>query len=189
MQVIRMILLLAFVLALTACQVRVNPWLVCAGGSSSGVACAGGANVNVTARRPGTEGFYSDESIASLIQNGTFDAAKLSWDFSGSTTPITTTSGNLVVVATLTNSTQLSTSFAWTRVGQSIVASNPTAVNSWLAGIKSPIDTIDVTFGTITTDNYAGTNVMTGEVKYDSVVQNGAASAWYNDCSGYCVIR
>lgn len=189
MQAIRLLLMAVVLFGLAACQVQVSPSLACAGGSSSGVNCAGAVNVHMTARRPEMQGFNANEQLAALIQGGSFDAAKLSWDFSGSTTPITTTSGNAAVVATLTNSTQLSTAFAWTRVGQTLVPSNPTAINSWLAGIKSPIDTISITFGTITTDNYAGTNVMTGEVKYDSVVQNGAASAWYNDCSGYCVIR
>lgn len=189
MQMVRTLFFAAVLASLAACSAQVTPTLGCAGGSSSGVNCAAGVNVSVSTRRPGLDVPGFGENLAALIQGGSFDAAKLSWDFSGSTTPITTTSGNAVVVATLTNSSTVSTTLGWTRVGQTLVPSNPTAVNSWLASIKSPIDSVDITFTTIATDNYAGTNVITGEVKYDSVVQNGAASAWYNDCSGYCVIR
>lgn len=189
MRAIRNTLVALMLVGLAACNASVSGNVYCSGGSSSSTNCAGMGNLTLTNRPGDDSNSLQGVDLSMLVNGGAFDAAKVAWDFSNSTTPILSNSGYVNVEVTLANTATSSTSFAWTRVGQTLVPQNPSAVNAWLANLKSPVASVDFSLPTIGVDNYAGTNVITGEIKYDTVVQAGAAYAWYNDCSGYCVIR
>ena len=114
-----------------------------------------------------------------------FDASLAELDFSSSSSGvnITTSSGNAVIKLT-TDTGQLFTSvFSWSKVGDSIIADNPFAVEAWLNNHIAQVAAIEIDYGSIQVTGAAGANTIVGEAVYGGQVQAGDAHGWYEDTS------
>ena len=86
--------------------------------------CEAGAEAEWGLQRNGTTSFRSGT---------TFSASEFYFDISGTNVPITATGGAILVVVELTDGSTAANTFSWTKSGTSLVPSNPSALEAWLA--------------------------------------------------------
>lgn len=124
--------------------------------------------------------------------NSVFNAANISIDYSSSSINITENSGYASIVLTLSNGSVASNAFPWSRVGQELVFSNPSAVNTWINPYLGQISEVEYDVNGLDVESHAGPNLFVSEVEYsNNIVDAGTASyyvpyGWCDPSTGIC---
>lgn len=110
--------------------------------------------------------------------------ANFTLDFTGTDVGLPT-SGNMTVLLTdSSGNTLAASSFPWTRSGNIATASNPGAIETWLANQTVTAYNVTVTAASIPVTTHPGVNTVTVEVNYGSQVIGTATNVWMEPCGG-----
>lgn len=113
------------------------------------------------------------------------DAGSYSLDVSGSTIPFPT-GGNMVVTLkdSETGSTIAAQTFAWTRVGTVITASNPDSINSWAYAYAGLADTVSYELASFRSAYGPGLQTIAANSYYESTHGAGFSKTFFggSDC-------
>ena len=113
-----------------------------------------------------------------------FDAADFYLSTVGTNIPISATSGTILVIAQLTDNSTVSNTFSWTKSGSNLIASNPSAINTWLSTYDGSVVSLEVELQDISVMPTNGTNTFSATAMQNSATVGAASTSWYQGTPG-----